>query len=143
MLPFVPLNDVEEVFDLILENVNTDEETVVQDLQDLVNYVDATYITGVPARGRRRAVPPRFEPGLWNVYDMVVNRLHRSTNVVEGWHSRFQRIIISHPSRIWKFLDNIRKDQNENEIIQIQLDAGHTRVRHQVKGTYKKKSRSN
>lgn len=37
---------------------------------------------------------------------MCINRQHRSNNAVEGWHSRFQRMIVSHHSGIWKFLEN-------------------------------------
>ena len=69
---------------------------------------------------------------------MVLNHQHRSTNACEGWHSRFQRLIVSHHSSVWKFLENLKKDQHENECLIVQLNAGHTRIRYPVKATYKR-----
>lgn len=83
-LPFVPLADLITVFDSI-------SEEVPDDVVDLVNYIDATYVRGRAARGRRRATAPRFAPPLWNVYELVLNKMQRSNNVCEGWHSRFSK----------------------------------------------------
>lgn len=87
-LPFILLNDVEEVLYLIIECSDADDEDEDNEdykaLHRLLKFVDEFYISGVPGRGRRRAVNPRFAPSLWNCYDkVVINRLQRSTNVVE------------------------------------------------------------
>lgn len=47
-------------------------------------------------------------------------------------------MIISHHPGIWKFLEHIQRDQNENEILMIQLQGGHTRIRYPMKGQYKR-----
>lgn len=120
-LPFVPvtISDIEEVFDVIVNGVHDAEieDDVHNKLADLINYVERIYVRGVTACGRRRAVAPKFEPRLWNVYDLVITKQQRLTNAVEGWHSRFQQIIVSYHSGIWKFLENIQKDQMVNTFI--------------------------
>lgn len=45
---------------------------------------------------------------------------------------------MSHHSGVWKFLDFLKKDQHDNTIMMTQLAAGHTRIRHPVKGTIKR-----
>lgn len=105
---------------------------------DVISYVERTYVRGRAARGRRPASNPRFPPNIWSVYDLTVNKQQRSTNAVEGFHSKFQRMIVSHHSGIWKFLEFLQKDQQENEICILQLEAGHTRVRYPIKPQYKK-----
>lgn len=139
-LPFVPLTDITEIFDFIVNNLEDQEmdEDVKTKLFDLISYVERVYVRGVPARGRRQAVAPRFPPNLWNCYDMVLTKQQRTTNAVEGWHSRFQRIIIAHHSKIWKFIEHIQKDEMENRVQINQLLAGHTRIRYPVKGKFKK-----
>lgn len=138
-LPFVPLEDVLETFDLIVNRCTlTENDAHYVSVHELFSYVQRIYVRGVTARGRRRAVPPRFPPQLWNVYELVLNKQQRTTNSVESWHSRFQRMIQSHHSGVWKFLENIQKDENENQVIITQLDGGHTRVRHPVRGSVKR-----
>ena len=56
-LPFVPLVDVESVFDLIVSHCP-------DDAMDLADYVEATYVRGRVARGRRRATLPRYAPAV-------------------------------------------------------------------------------
>lgn len=136
-LPFVPTNDVVDVFDNIVNEV-PDELEDEEQLMDVISYVERTYVRGRAARGRRPASNPRFPPNIWSVYDLTVNKQQRSTNAVEGFHSKFQRMIVSHHSGIWKFLEFLQKDQQENEICILQLEAGHTRVRYPIKPQYKK-----
>lgn len=136
-LPFVPVEDICEVFDEIVNSIPEDHEHEEQ-LMEVINYVEHTYVRGRPARGRRAATNPQFPPNIWSVYSLTMNRRQRSTNAVEGFHSKFQRMIISYHSGIWKFLDHIKMDQKENEICILQLEAGHSRVRYPVKPSYKK-----
>jgi len=88
-LPFVPLvDDVEEVFNML-----QDDEEMPDELLEVYDMIERTYIFGVPVRGRRRAVAPRFPPEQWNVYDSVIHEKHRTNNMVEGYHNKFQKSI--------------------------------------------------
>ena len=72
-LPFIPLQDVQEVWELLYDNMQ-------EEIIELASYVETTYVTGRPARGRRRAVPPRFAPETWNVYELVINGRQRTSS---------------------------------------------------------------
>lgn len=129
-LPFIPINDVNDVFDQIVDSIEDSDNAVILDY--LCTYVERTYVRG------RRGNSARFPPNIWSTYDLVMNRYQRSTNSVEGWHSKFQKVIVSHHSGIWKFMEHVLKDQNENEVLMLQLAAGHSRIRYPVKGEYRR-----
>lgn len=85
-LPFVPLQDLGNVF------INLRDE-IHDDVLELADYVDKTYVSGCPACGRRCTMPPRFEPRVWNVYALMLIVLQRAINIVEGGHSKFQKLL--------------------------------------------------
>lgn len=118
-----------DVFDALVEVL---EEEVLP----ISDYMETTYVRGRAARGRRRATPPLFPPTLWNVHDLVINDVQRTTNQVEGWHSRFQRMLTTHHASIWKFLDAVRKDQHDSMNQIVQILAGHRRVKHPIPKSY-------
>jgi hypothetical protein len=97
-LPFVPLDVVVDVFEQLKDDIH-------DIVDELATYIEVTYISGKPARGRRRAVAPRFPKELWNVYEMTLSKMQRTNNIVEEWNSRFQKLINAHHATIWKFLD--------------------------------------
>ncbi|KAJ4445948.1 hypothetical protein ANN_12634 [Periplaneta americana] len=111
-------------------------DKIEPDIMDLALYMERTYIRGSPARGRRRAMPPRFAAEIWNTYNQVLVGQHRTTNIVEGWHNRFQKHIVTHHASVWKFMEFIKKNQRNNEIIIIQLLGGNLNVRHPIKRSY-------
>lgn len=125
-LPFIPLEDVVEVFDSLLDDLH---ETVIP----LYDYVDETYVRGKKARGRRAATAPRFEPAMWNVYESVLNKLHRTNNSAEAWHAKFLKMIITTHSPIWKFLEFIQNDEHDNRQLKRQLLLGHTNIKYPKK----------
>ncbi|KAJ4427165.1 hypothetical protein ANN_24781 [Periplaneta americana] len=67
----------------------------------------APYISrGGQARGKRIAVAPRFPPEEWDVYESTLHGHHRTNNIVEVFHWRFQRIVSAHYVSIWRFLNH-------------------------------------
>ena len=94
------------------------------ELLDLVDYFDATYVTGryrvvqLPAAHAGGAVPPRrvrlqppaFPPDIWNVHDATINSTARTNNMCEAWNSAFTKAIgHAHPS-FWTVVGALRKD---------------------------------
>lgn len=65
--------------------------------------------------------------------------MQRTNNVVESYHSKYQKMVKTHHLNIWKFSDYMKKDQHDTEQTCIQLDNEHTRIRQQIS----KKSRKN
>ena len=82
-LALVPPDDVVRVFDDFYDGI-PDEFVPIAD------YFETTYVRGIRARGRRRAVRPRYEPKLWNMHAAVLQGKARTNNASEGWHNRFQ-----------------------------------------------------
>ncbi|KAJ4444459.1 hypothetical protein ANN_06251 [Periplaneta americana] len=128
-IPFVPLEDVQAVFVSLIDNIEPD-------IMDLALHMGRTCIRRTPVRGRKRAMAPRFAPQIWNTYKQVLAGQHRITNVAEGWYNRFQKHIVTHHASVWKFIEFIKKNQRNNEIIIIQLLGGHLNVRHPIKRSY-------
>lgn len=64
--------------------------------EDLVDYFDATYITGVRQAVRMPngvmrinvANAPAFPPRVWNVREATLHQNPRTNNHCEGWNSR-------------------------------------------------------
>ena len=116
-LAFVPPQDVPRVFDEFYKQVP-------DDFAPVANYFEVTYIRGIHARGTRRAVKPRYEPKLWNVYSSVFQGTARTNNASEGWHNRFQLLVgKSHPS-LYSFLYELQKEQASIEYILRELSLG-------------------
>ncbi|KAJ4449591.1 hypothetical protein ANN_00994 [Periplaneta americana] len=67
-IPFIPLDHIVNIFYEVSDGV---EESVL----DLSLYIERTFVRGIPARGRRREVPPRFPPHVWNVYNLYLPNL--------------------------------------------------------------------
>ncbi|KAJ4436991.1 hypothetical protein ANN_17123 [Periplaneta americana] len=86
-------------------------------------------------------MPPRFPPHVWNVYSLVLNGTRRTINTIEGWHSEFKKCIVTHHANIWKFIENLQKNQNENQLLINQLMADRMAIRHPIKKSYVLNSR--
>ncbi|KAK3919694.1 Transposase for insertion sequence element IS905 [Frankliniella fusca] len=128
-IPFVPVNEVEEVFDMVYDDV---DDRVL----NLATHLDNNYIRGHRALRRRRAVPPMFPVALWNVHEQAVENTHRTNNVVEAYHSKFQKLLVVHHANVWKFLDEIRSEEHDFHQILAQIRAGHINVKQPVNKKY-------
>ena len=88
----------------------------IPDSGALLDYFDATYVSGTYRSTQRPAIPgesqpvirlrkilPIFPPQLWNVHDATVN--HDSTNnICEAWNSGFSRLVGHHHPSLWRLL---------------------------------------
>lgn len=93
-LSFVPLDDLRDAYDEL-------KETLPDELEPVKSHMEEYYVIGTTrGRGRRRQhVPPRFLPSLWNCYTATLNNSHRTNNISEGWHNKFQQVVGKrHPS---------------------------------------------
>ena len=129
-IAYVPPQDVEESFTLLNDQLNLlEDDDVLTKMEDLSDYLKETYISGRPAGGRRRAVPPRFSPNSWNVYGRTLNREGRTNNAVEGYHNRLNKMVNRHHVSMFALLEELRKEQSDVEASIVQLQAGHGQVR--------------
>ena len=120
-LPFVTMEDVNETF----EYVKNEEAN----LDNLMDYVERVYVLGRHERVRRRPEAPRVPPGTWNVYTLVVNGKHRTNNAVQGWHSKFQKVIkVVHNLSIWRFIGGLKDKQQSNEQVITRVLGSHSQI---------------
>ena len=97
-LALLPLAQVNEGFSHL-------KHTAPIEAQELVDYFDATYISGSLRRRpqangflgvRFRRSQPQFPPEVWNVHDASVNNHSRTNNVCEGWNNGFAHLVGQH-----------------------------------------------
>lgn len=116
-LAFVPPDDVGHVFDLFYDKIP-------QEFAVIADYFEKVYVRGIPARGRRRAVKPRYHPRKWNQYTAVIQGTARTNNASEGWHNRLNRLVGKcHPS-FYTFLQELQKEQADVEYIIREIGLG-------------------
>ncbi|KAK3931315.1 ATP-dependent DNA helicase CHL1, partial [Frankliniella fusca] len=120
-LPFVPIPDLEETFDAVVDDMD-------DRVMPLATTMDSTYLRGANLR-RRCVVPPRFLPALWNVHQQAVDDSARTNNVVEGWHSKFQKLLVVHHANVWKFLDEVIDEEHDFHQLLAQVRAGQINIK--------------
>ena len=106
-LPFASLEDVNETFEYIVENAG-------ENLDNLMHYAERVHVCGRRGRGRRRPEAPKFPSETWNVRTSVLNSDHWTNNAVEGWHSKFQKLMLVHHPSIWRFSEVLKDEEQSN-----------------------------
>jgi hypothetical protein len=110
-------------------------------LRPVGDYFQSTYI------GKTWS-PPLFPPRLWNVSRRLNNGIPRTSNLVEGWHNRFQHKLGGHSPPIWRLLLELLREQNrtENTYARMEIDRfpNHARKKYlainvKLKNIYQKK----
>jgi hypothetical protein len=112
-LAYVPEIDVVNAFeDLLDSQYYTENERL---LQPLIDYFEDIWVGRIDRRNRCRQ--PLFPISLWNCHEAAKSGLPRTNNSVEGRHRGFNELVgSSHPS-IWKFIDDLKREQSLNELI--------------------------
>ncbi len=83
-IAFLPPAQVLDAFDQL-------ERESPQAAHPVFCYFHESYLRGPQGRGRRRGPRvPRYAVELWNTYEATVADEHRTNNISEGWHNRFQ-----------------------------------------------------
>ena len=111
-LAFVPPVDVISVFDELMDSTFFIDN--FDDIRDLVNYFEDTWI-GRPGRRGGRTTPIYSIP-LWNVYQQALEDLPKTNNYVEGWHRGFSQLLGAYHPTVWKFINGLKKEQSFNEL---------------------------
>ena len=127
-LAFVPPRLVHQYFGLLLaEEQGRGDEL----LKDFITYFQATYIGYQAPNGVE--TDARFPYHIWNMYQRVKDRLPRTNNSIEGWHSAFSRDTMAHPS-LEKLVALYYKEQHTKSIQRAQQDMN--RVHAKTKRKY-------
>ena len=126
-LSFLPTNEVEEGFDLVVEEVIAEVEkmSLSDELTDKIDavaaYFQKTYIGHKIGNTYR---PPSFPPSIWNQSASALEGLARTNNATEGWHFGLQSLFQGAHPNLWTFLRQIKKDSLVHKFNAIQGLAG-------------------
>ncbi|RNA24307.1 hypothetical protein BpHYR1_014380 [Brachionus plicatilis] len=115
-IAFVPVHDIATVYNQLKES----EEILFKTYHSFFKYFESTYI-GELKRGKGVGrKEPKYPHAIWSVYERNCDDLPRSNNKIEGWHNALQRIIDkSHV--IYSFIDGIKLEQSNTELLQTQI----------------------
>lgn len=108
-LAFVPVDRVEEAFELIINSDDFPESTSA-----FAKYFKATYV-GMDAR---------YSHSIWNMYERTIKELPRTNNSVESWHNTLRYTIPQGNQCIYLFLESLKKQHQLGNFEVCQLDAG-------------------
>ena len=61
--------------------------------------------------------PAMFSPWIWNYHDSVMAGLPRSSNIAEGWHNGFRSLMGCTNPTIWRFLDVLKKELEDQKLM--------------------------
>lgn len=123
-LAFVEEEEVIDSFEEMLKFEFFVDESFPEksELRNLLTYYEKTWIGSKQINGSRKR--PLFPISMWNVRDLTLNGKARTNNAVEGWHNTLLKFIgCQHPS-IYKFIENIKREQNLQEIRMSHLRCG-------------------
>lgn len=123
-LAFVPLMDVIDVFDELVESEYYVKEA--QDLRDLVDYFEDNWIGRANGRGIRRI--PHFPVDVWNVYEDFNENVSHVGYAVEEWRRRFSKVVGTSHKNLWRFIDSLKAEKKFNEIAIEHFVKGSTNV---------------
>ena len=116
-IAFVPLNKVDEYVDALATELS-------QELHDLLNWFEDTYVGRPNRRGNGRRAP-LFRREIWNLHQRTLNGEDRTNNNAEAAHRRLKyEFGMQHPT-IWKLIDGLRKVQKSRDAYYERLLAGH------------------
>jgi len=120
-LAFLPLSDITEGINHIRQHIPTGNR--FEALVDLVDYFDATYVTGSIRRIQRpvashqiqplsiRRTPPLFPRLLWNVHNVTLAGEDHSNNLCESWNCSFTSLVGHHLPSLWMLIEALQQDE--------------------------------
>lgn len=93
--------------------------TLPAKLKVFITYFEETYLTGRNNNGR-----PMYPPAFWSNYISVLERLPRTTNILESWHSRWTTLVGTRHLGIIRIINEIRTEQHTTEGTILNILAG-------------------
>ena len=122
------LNDIQRALQVLFANIPNPMIT------PLVEYFDESYVRGPMMNGQ-----PRFQPALWNKYDITLNNHAsgcRTNNICEGWNNAFNKLVGQQHPPLYKLIESMQKDYAQVNVTLTRSRNGNplvTRVRQEVR----------
>lgn len=117
-LAFVPVKDVKDSFKTLKKILKvkkraaqgTDDSKVIL----LFDYFEKTWIGKLSAQGT-------FPIDMWNMCEIVLRKMPRTNNAVEGWHNSINQFVGCKNPSIWTFIEKIKKEQSVQELKMVEM----------------------
>ncbi|XP_076044781.1 uncharacterized protein LOC143027383 [Oratosquilla oratoria] len=129
-LAFLPPEDVKAGMALL-------RSTMPDDAADLVEYLDAIYVSGQLRHQRRdtttpgvikpirlRRSPPMFPADRWNQHHATLANEPRTNNICEGWNNKFSSLVGDANPTVWKLIECLQAEAAAVDAVLLQDDRG-------------------
>ena len=126
-LAFLPLEEIEPAFDVVVEKISGEvallslKEDVLEKNNLLASCFQKTYLGHNIGSTHR---PPVFQPVIWNQSVSAIDGLGQTNSATEGWHFGLQAIFQRTFPKIGIFLRQLKKDSLVHKVKAIQGLAG-------------------
>ena len=115
-LAFLPVDDVQHVFQEVMAACRTREEEM------LAKYFGETYVIRYARNGRPK--PALFPPHTWNLHHAILEGKPLTNNSTEAWHNKLQRIMNTESPSVFQFILALKKEAQANEVELVQREVG-------------------
>lgn len=129
-LAFLPPKDVVTGFNQI-------KKSSPESFECILNYFERFYIGKLKPNSKTQRVVPMFPIECWNVFERVKQRLPRTNNNVENWHSRIQADVRK-KLNVFMVVELLRLEQDKSESDYARLVNGEILKRKPSKKDYEK-----
>lgn len=123
-LAFLPAQEVPKAFDKLQKQCPTA-------LKDFFRYFDEFYVHG-PA-GKKHGRRPKFSPQLWSVYENVLNHLPRTSNNLEGWHTKWNGLLRTENPSIYTVLKQFQHEERNGNVEYLRVLQGEPSLKRRKK----------
>ena len=97
-LAFVPVNDIKTTFDDLVDKIDSKLDSVVAHIHEY-------YVHGKTVG--RKHLDPMFPPEVWNCHERVLKELPRTTNLLEGFHNKLNRLCEASHLNLFSFISKL------------------------------------
>lgn len=106
-LAFLPPEDVRKGLAALRGNAP-------RSMGDFFDYVDKVYVSGtqkVKRNGEIERTCPRYSPDFWSMKSNTENGYPRTSNSIEGFHNKFNRLIDKSASKFYAVVEAFRQEE--------------------------------
>jgi len=113
-------------------------QTTPEGLEELVDYFDATYVSGTCRTIRRptaasdsairlivRRVPPLYPVDIWSVHESMLLSRNRTNNLCESWNNGLYQLVGHYHPSVWTLIEALRQDSAVAETDIAHNQRGH------------------
>ena len=120
-LAYLPEKDVIDGFLWLKKNIQPNFEP-------MLNYLERIYIGKLRKGSKTARLEPRYPIPSWNLHNRVLNKLPRTNNAIESWHSRL-KAEQKREMTLNKLVGLLRDEQANTDTTVLSLNLGNRKKR--------------